>query len=103
MQSPEELQAVMKLSDEEVTRRALEDPDAQPLTDAELRSMVCLSEIPGNTIIERLQNVKRRTPKRSLTLHYDADIVAYYQAKGEGYQQAMNDALRMCMQAEQRG
>ncbi len=89
------------MSDEEITARALSDPDAQPLTDEQLKGFVRLSDIPGETFRERLQNLKKRKPKKSLTVRYDADVVDYYQAKGKGYQQAMNDALRVCMEAEQ--
>ena len=34
------------------------------------------------------------TPKQSLTVRYDADIVAAFKATGAGWQTRMNDALR---------
>ena len=79
----------------------ISEMDMPPLTDAELSKFVRLSDLPGKTLIERLHNLKKRSTKRSLTVRYDADIVDYYRAKGKGYQQAMNDALRVCMEAEQ--
>ena len=75
--------------------------DMPPLTETELSSFVRLSDLPGKTLVDRLHSLKRRANKRSLTVRYDADIVDYYRAKGKGYQQAMNDALRVCMEAEQ--
>ena len=96
----DDLKAAAALTDEEVSIRALSDPDAQPLTDEQLSGMVRLADIPGDTLLERLQNLKKRAAKKSLTVRYDADIVDYYKAKGKGYQQAMNDALRVCMEAE---
>ena len=96
----DDLKAAAALSDEEVHARALADPDAQPLTDAQLAGMVRLADIPGATLLERLRNLKKRAIKQSLTVRYDADIVEYYKGKGKGYQQAMNDALRVCMEAE---
>ena len=71
-----------------------------PLTETELSTFVRLADLPGKTLVERLHSLKKRMTKRSLTVRYDADIVEYYRAKGKGYQQAMNDALRVCMEAE---
>jgi uncharacterized protein (DUF4415 family) len=34
------------------------------------------------------------SPKQSLTVRYDADIVAAFKASGAGWQTRMNDALR---------
>lgn len=96
----DDLKAAAALTDEEVYERALSDPDAQPLTDEQLAGMVRLADIPGNTLLERLRNLKKRAIKKSLTVRYDADIVEYYQNKGRGYQQAMNDSLRAVMEAE---
>ena len=76
------------------------DMDMPPLTDMELSTFVRLSDLPGKTLVDRLHSLKKRATKRSLTVRYDADIVDYYRAKGKGYQQAMNDALRVCMEAE---
>lgn len=101
MQSIDDVQRVMNMTDEEAYANALSDPDAQPLSDAALSRAVRLSDFEGETILERLRNLKKRSPKQSLTVRYDADIVEYYKSKGKGYQQAMNDALRICMEAEQ--
>lgn len=77
------------------------DLEIPPLTDAQLAKFVPLASIPGRNLVERLQNLKKRHTKKSMTVRYDADIVEYYKNKGKGYQQAMNDALRVCMEAEQ--
>ena len=77
------------------------DMDMPPLSEADLSTFVRLSDLPGRTLVERLHSLKKRAAKRSLTVRYDADIVDYYRSKGKGYQQAMNDALRVCMEAEQ--
>jgi uncharacterized protein (DUF4415 family) len=37
---------------------------------------------------------KSANPKVSVTIRYDADIVAAFKAGGEGWQTRMNDALR---------
>lgn len=94
------LARVRAMTDEEAYANALSDPDNPPLTDEQLANFVPLASIPGSTILQRLQNLKKRAAKQSLTVRYDADVVEYYRAKGKGYQQAMNDALRVCMEAE---
>lgn len=50
--------AVDAMTDEEITAAALSDPDAQPLTEEELRGMRRLSELPGETVFEKLQALK---------------------------------------------
>ncbi len=100
-----EIEHLRNMTDEEAHANALSDPDAQPLASiqwgAQWKDAVRLHDLPGETILEKLQNFKQRRPKKSLTVRYDADIVEYYQGKGKGYQRAMNDALRVCMELEQ--
>lgn len=93
-------ESASNMTDDQILVNAMTDTDNQPLTDEEITRFVQLSSIPGNSILERLQNLKKRAAKKSLTVRYDADLVDYYRAKGKGYQQAMNDALRVCMEAE---
>lgn len=100
MQNNENSARIQSMTDEEVCTNALSDPDAQPLTDQKLAGFVRIADIPGNSLLERMQNFKKRAAKKSLTVRYDDDLVEYYRAKGKGYQQAMNDALRVCMEAE---
>ncbi len=90
----------MNTIDKGTAKYAVVGPDDRPLTDTELAGFVRLADVPGETLIERLRTLKKRAAKQSLTVRYDADIVEYYRSKGKGYQQAMNDALRVCMEAE---
>lgn len=90
----------MNTIDKGTAKYAVVGPDDRPLTDTELAGFVRLADVPGKTLIERLRTLKKRAAKQSLTVRYDADIVEYYRSKGKGYQQAMNDALRVCMEAE---
>lgn len=100
MSTNDDLARIRAMTDEEVYENALSDPDNPPLTPEQLASFIPLSSVPGSTLLERLRNLKKRAVKQSLTVRYDADIVEYYKSKGKGYQQAMNDALRVCMEAE---
>ena len=90
----------MNTIDKGTAKYAVVGPDDRPLTDTELAGFVRLADVPGETLIERLRTLKKRAAKQSLTVRYDADIVEYYRSKGKGSQQAMNDALRVCMEAE---
>ena len=42
-----------------------------------------------------------RPIKKQITLRIDADVLDYFQQKGEGYQTRMNEALRAYMNTEQ--
>ncbi len=95
-----ELKYLQKMTDNEAYANAKNDPNNPPLTEKQLAAFVPLSSISGETLVERLHNLKKRDLKQSLTVRYDADLVAYYKSKGKGYQQAMNNALRVCMEAE---
>ena len=41
-----------------------------------------------------------RPVKKHITIRLDADVLAYYQRAGEGYQTRINEALRTQMNAE---
>jgi uncharacterized protein (DUF4415 family) len=70
--------------DAAITAAALSDPDAQPLTDAELAQF-------------RPARGRGRPPqditKIPTSLRLDARVVSAFKATGEGWQTRMNDAL----------
>lgn len=88
------------LSDEEIYQNALSDPDCPPLTAEELAEGVSVKDIPGDTLMEKFKNAREMKYKQLVSIRYDADILAYFRAKGRGYQTMMNDALRAFMEAE---
>lgn len=90
----------MNMSDEEVFQNALDDPDNPPLTEAEIANAVRARDIPGETVAEKMENLKRKRYKKLVSIRYDADVLDYFKAKGKGYQSAMNNALRAFMEAE---
>ena len=97
-----ELAFLRNMTDEQAYDNALSDPDNPPLTEKQLASAVRLQDIPGETLLEKLRNARKREAKQIITARFDADIVRYYKAKarGKGYQSLMNAALRACMEAE---
>ena len=84
---------VESMTDEEVTAAALADPDAQPLTEEQLRKSRRLSDLPGTTLIEKLRALADEN-KKLVSVRYDADVIAFFQAQGKGYQRLMNNVLR---------
>lgn len=74
--------------DAAITAAALADPDAQPLTDEQLKQM-----LPWNSF-ERPERV-------GVDVGFDRDLVEAFQATGEGWRKRMNHALREW--AEQHG
>lgn len=86
-----EWERVRAMSAEEAMRAALADADAQPLPESAQGRRLC--ELPGNTLREKLRALKDAN-KQLLSVRYDADVVAFFQSKGKGYQKLMNSVLR---------
>lgn len=83
------------------------DPDDAPELTAEFFNRAT-PMIGGREVsIEEFTRIARKSvplgrprianPKVSVTIRYDADIVAAFKAGGEGWQTRMNDALRNWM------
>ena len=68
--------------DAAITAAALSDPDAQPLTDAQLKAMRPMGR-------PRIAN-----PKAPLTMRIDADILEALRTSGQGWQTRVNAILR---------
>lgn len=100
MDREKELAFLREMTEEQTYANALSDPDNPPLTEKQLASAVRLRDIPGETLLEKFRNARKREPKQVITARFDADVVRYYKAKGKGYQSLMNAALRVCMEAE---
>ena len=47
------------MTEEEIYANALSDPDNPPLTDEQLAKAVCLDDIPGETLFEKLVSTKK--------------------------------------------
>ena len=72
--------------DRKITRAALEDPDAQPLTDEQLEQMVPLRSLRGRPVSARR--------KLQVTVRYSPEVIAWFKATGEGWQTRMDEVLR---------
>lgn len=68
--------------DAAITAAAQSDPDAQPLTDAQLKAMRPM----GRPRLEK--------PKATFTMRIDQDVLTALRATGAGWQTRVNDLLK---------
>ena len=69
--------------DRAIRKAAKADPDAQPLTDAQLRAMVPLRGRP--------KSAKR---KMLVSVRYSPEVLEFFRSTGEGWQARMDGVLR---------
>ncbi len=69
--------------DKAITAAARSDPDAKPLTPAQLNAMVPLRGRP-----------KSASKKLLVSVRYSPEVVAYFRATGNGWQSRMDSVLR---------
>ncbi len=72
--------------DKAITKAARSDPDAQPLTAAQLKAMVPLRALRGRP--------KSENKKLLVSVRYSPEVVAYFKSTGEGWQSKMDGVLR---------
>jgi uncharacterized protein (DUF4415 family) len=71
--------------DAEILAAAMADPEAPPLTEAQLAAMVPLRSLRGRP--------KSETRKLLLSVRYSPEVVAFFKATGEGWQSRMDRVL----------
>ena len=69
-----------------ITKAAKSDPDAQPLTPKQLKSMVPIRALRGRP--------KSENRKLLVSVRYSPEVVAYFKSTGEGWQSRMDGVLR---------
>jgi uncharacterized protein (DUF4415 family) len=72
--------------DKAITAAAKSDPDAQPLTPKQLKSMVPIRALRGRP--------KSDNRKLLVSVRYSPEVVAYFKSTGEGWQSRMDGVLR---------
>lgn len=72
--------------DKAITTAARSDPDAQPLTPKQLKSMVPAKALRGRP--------KSENKKLLVSVRYSPEVVAYFKSTGEGWQSLMDRVLR---------
>ena len=81
--------------DREIRAAAKADPDAQPLTQKQLKSMVPLKTLRGRP--------KSESPKLLVSVRYSREVVEYFKATGAGWQSRMDSVLRAYVSRRSRG
>jgi len=69
--------------DRAIRKAAKADPDAQPLSDAQLNAMVALRGRP-----------KSATRKTLVSVRYSPEVLKFFRSTGEGWQSRMDGVLR---------
>jgi uncharacterized protein (DUF4415 family) len=72
--------------DKAITAAAKADPDAQPLTPKQLKSMVPMRALRGRP--------KSGRAKQLVSVRYSPEVLAYFKATGDGWQSRMDSVLR---------
>ena len=81
--------------DKGITAAAKSDPDAKPLTPAQLKAMVGLRSLRGRP--------KSENKKLLVSVRYSPEVVAYFKSTGEGWQSRMDGVLRQYVSRHSRG
>lgn len=72
--------------DKAITAAAKSDPDAQPLTPAQLRAMAPMRALRGRP--------KSESKKLLVSVRYSPEVLAYFKSTGDGWQARMDGVLR---------
>lgn len=72
--------------DKAITAAARSDPDAQPLTPKQLKSMAPLAAVRGRP--------KSANKKLLVSVRYSPEVITYFKSTGEGWQSLMDSVLR---------
>lgn len=72
--------------DKAITTEAKADPDAQPLTPRQLKSMIPMRALRGRP--------KSGNAKQLVSVRYSREVLEYFRATGEGWQSRMDSVLR---------
>src|SRR5690349_2059015 len=72
--------------DKRITAGARADPDAQPLTKAQLKAMIPMRALRGRP--------KSANPKQLVSVRYSPEVLEYFRSTGEGWQSRMDSVLR---------
>src|SRR4030065_2974272 len=72
--------------DKAITAAAKADPDAQPLTPKQLKSMVPMRALRGRP--------KSASTKQLVSARYSPEVLEFFKSTGEGWQSRMDGVLR---------
>ena len=70
----------------DIVAAARADPDAQPLSDTQLKAMIPLRSLRGRP--------KSENKKLLVSIRYSPEVVSFFKSTGEGWQSRMDGVLR---------
>ncbi len=77
-----------------IVAAAKADPDAQPLTPKQLKSMIPLRALRGRP--------KTGNAKQLVSVRYSREVLEYFKATGDGWQSRMDSVLRQYVTRQSR-
>jgi uncharacterized protein (DUF4415 family) len=82
------------VEDRKITAAAKSDPDAQPLTKAQLAQMVPAKALRGRPPLA--------SKKQLVSVRYSPEVLAYFRSTGEGWQARMDGVLKRYVESQSR-
>jgi uncharacterized protein (DUF4415 family) len=88
LKTPRKRTLVMPSAEEnrKIVAAAKADPDAKPLTKAQMKAMVPLQAVRGRP--------RSANPKQLVSVRYSPEVLAYFKRTGEGWQSRMDGVLK---------
>ena len=80
--------------DKAITAAAKSDPDAQPITPKQHKSMVPIQALRGRP--------KSEHKKLLVSVRYSQEVVEYFKSTGDGWQSRMDGVLRQYVERQSR-
>ncbi|MBM3378449.1 MAG: BrnA antitoxin family protein [Betaproteobacteria bacterium] len=80
--------------DRKITAAAKADPEARPLTNAQLAQMVPAKALRGRPPLA--------TTKQLVSVRYSPEVLAYFRSTGEGWQARMDGVLKRYVESQSR-
>jgi len=80
--------------DRKITDAAKADPDARPLTNAQLDQMVSAKALRGRPTLA--------TRKQLVSVRYSPEVLTYFRSTGEGWQARMDGVLKRYVESQSR-
>ena len=80
--------------DRKITAAARADPDAQPLTPAQLAGMLPATALRGRP--------PSPNSKKLVSVRYSPEVLSYFQSTGQGWQARMDGVLKEYVQTQSR-
>ncbi len=81
--------------DRAIVEAAKSDPDAQPLSEEQLKSMVPMRTLRGRPLSDN--------KKVLVSVRYSKEVIEYFRSTGDGWQARMDGVLRKHVERQSRG